>query len=194
MNALHCVADRLCLSDIILPLSDLGPKRPAGMQTIGGGLPMVKSKSNPMREPETQELLAGRLVNPYNPRDFERDVDSLIADNPNPKYLVSNRSLRYVRSHLTPVFVSRAPHKIVPRRRSDQTGAFGGLALTAIFILVLDVTRSQTSMRCFYPFLLVTGMRRIELYSYLILINDDDDNDGTHPKKEQVPPIWLPSN
>ena len=38
-------------------------------------------------------------------------------------------------------------------------------------------------MRCFYPDLLFTSMRRIELYSHLILMNDDDD---TYPKNQQV--------
>ena len=61
------------------------------------------------------------------------------------------------------------------------------IGMTAISVVVSGVTRLQTSMRCFYSDLLFTSMRRIKLYSYLILKNNNDDD--TYPKNEQVSPF-----
>lgn len=61
--------------------------------------------------------------------------------------------------------------------------------MTAISVFVFGVTRLQTIMRCFYPYFLFTGMRRIKLYSYLILMNDNDGD--TYPKEEQVSHICI---
>lgn len=88
MDGLPCIADRCCLSEFTFPFSNLGPKKPAGMKTIGQGLPQIKSKVNPMFAPETQDLLAGdpaRPYSPYNFEDFEQDIDNIMADNSNPK-------------------------------------------------------------------------------------------------------------
>lgn len=64
------------------------------------------------------------------------------------------------------------------------------IGMAAISVFVFGVIRLLSIMRCFYPVLLFTSMRRIKLYSYIILMNDNDDN--TYPKNEQVSPFWLP--
>lgn len=52
---------------------------------------MVKSNGNPMSKPETKEPLAERPVEPLSLEEFEKAVDDLIADNPNPKTFSSQQ-------------------------------------------------------------------------------------------------------
>ena len=55
------------------------------MQLMGKGLPLIKSKADPMDLTETQALLEGLAADPYSLEEFEQDIDNLMAGDSNPK-------------------------------------------------------------------------------------------------------------
>ena len=85
MDGLLCIADRRCLSEFNFPFDKLGSEKPGDMHHVGKGLPVIKSKADPMSLPETQELLEGHAADPYSLVAFEQDIENLMAGDPNPK-------------------------------------------------------------------------------------------------------------